>query len=302
MDVFRTFSVLCGAGALTLLLAGCSTTPPKADTTPTKPVESAPKTVIPATPTPVPTSATTAPGSVSKPPATSTPAPVTVAKPKPEPKPAASKQIAPTPVAVINKPQSKPAISKPKPTVTAPVVEKPESKTIAPESSVALITPTPAPTQAPVVETIAVALDKLPITIHGQWVLDRNETQCMLQNTPLKMDDGQGGTRVTFLLAPGSLMINTDSDIDLSYKGTGIKIDQQQPFALEDIDHRTNLSFSKQRQAILASMKTGRSMELTLGFWPTWPVTQTYSVNISLEHFATAMKAWENCNQLMSRN
>jgi hypothetical protein len=46
-------------------------------------------------------------------------------------------------------------------------------------------------------------------------------------------------------------------------------------------------------------MKTGQQLQLTVGFWPTWPVTRPYAVSIPLTHFATAMKAWETCNQLL---
>ena len=141
----------------------------------------------------------------------------------------------------------------------------------------------------------------MPLTIRDQWVLDRSESQCFLKSAPVRMEDGQGGTRVTLHIAPGSLSINTESDIDLSYTGTGINIDGSRHFGLETVDRRTNLSFSKQRQAILASMQSGRDLQVTLGFWPTWPVTQTYSVHIPLTHFATAMNAWETCNQLLSR-
>lgn len=204
---------------------------------------------------------------------------------------------------------SKPAtaakpLPQPAPLATSQPAAAPEFRREAAEATEATALATvqhTAPTAPPRTDTIKVTLNNLPLTIHDHWILDRTETQCLLKNTPVKMDDGQGGTSITLLLTPGSLQINTESDIDTSYTGTGITIDNQHHFALETVERRTNLSFSKQRQSLLASMQTGQQLQLTLGFWPTWPVTHTYSVNLPLQHFASAQKAWETCNQLLSR-
>ncbi len=158
--------------------------------------------------------------------------------------------------------------------------------------------PLPAPV-APAVESIPVALDKMPIKIHDQWVVDSNESHCILKSIPVQMDDGQGGTRVTFWLTPGLLQFKTNSDIDLSYRGIGIQVDGGRSFVLESVEHRTNPQIMKQRQALLDSMQNGQSLRLTLGFWPTWPATHTYEVTIPLTSFGTAFKTWETCNQLL---
>lgn len=115
------------------------------------------------------------------------------------------------------------------------------------------------------------------------------------------MDDGQGGTRASLWLTANELTVQTESDIDLSYSGTGISIDSGRHFALESVQRRTNIAFSKQRSALLAAMKSGQTLELTLGFWPTWPVTQTYSARFPLQHFASAYAAWETCNTLLNQ-
>lgn len=168
-----------------------------------------------------------------------------------------------------------------------------------PKTTVALLDTTQ--TSRPATETLAVSLDNMPLNIRDEWILDRNESRCVLKSAPVQMEDGQGGTSVTLLIAPGNFTVNTQSDIDLSYKNTGLQIDGSRHFELETIEAHTNLRFNKQRQAILDSMQGGKDLRLTLGFWPTWPITHTYSVDIPLAHFATAMKAWDTCNRLLSR-
>jgi hypothetical protein len=209
-----------------------------------------------------------------------TPAKPTATMPTPKPAPVTHAVAKPTPKPT---PTPKPMEPEPEPLEPAPPAVRKEPKTA----------------EMPPVEAIPVALNKLPINVHGKWIVDRNESRCMLKSIPVRMDDGQGGTRVTLLLTPDRLQFNTDSVIDLSYTGTGISVDDGQSYPLETVTNDTNLQFVNQRKALLNSMQSGQSMQLTIGFWPTWPVTHTYAVSIPLTYFASAMQAWERCNQLL---
>lgn len=271
--------------------APAATTPPLPATKPLQPTptpapQPAPKPAVQTTPAPQPAVKSPAPAASVPAAAALTPTPT---KQPPAPvKPATPQPVATAPVAAAKTSPAKPAetvaLAAPKAT---PVVQEPiASDTITPE------------TIAP--ETIKVSLDHLPLSIHDQWTLDRNESRCILHSTVQKMEDGQGGTSVQLQLSPTELTFTTQSDIDLSYTGTGIRIDGGTPFALENVERRTNLAFSRQRSALLGAMKTGQSLELSLGFWPTWPVTQTYSARFPLQHFASAYAAWETCNKLLS--
>ncbi|HVL00711.1 MAG TPA: hypothetical protein VM553_12905, partial [Dongiaceae bacterium] len=224
---------------------------------------------------------------------------------KPSPAPAAA-ALAPA-TAVTTKPAAPTAA---KPATPAANTTSASTSTNTKPTDVALVESKPAPTAEPVItpptppaatDNIKVSLDNLPLSIQGQWTLDRSESRCVLQSSVQKMDDGQGGTRVQLVLSPSELTFTTESDIDTSYKGTGIRIDSSNVFPLETIERRTNLAFSRQRSALLSAMKNGQNLELALGFWPTWPVTQTYTVNIPLQHFASAYAAWETCNKLLSQ-
>ena len=277
-------------GTLLLMTGGCAYNSAKPSTTPTpKPTQTQTQAVATVPVATVPQHKTTTPTPTPEKPVATTPKPV--AKPKPSvTRPAAKTEHKTKPVP-IKKPAVKPSAPATKPMEPAPTPVETPQPALAQEQPT--ITP-PAPS-----ETVAVALDKLPISIHDQWILDRNASQCMLKSTPVRMDDGQGGTSVTFLLTPDSLQFNTKSDIDLSYTGTGIQVDDGPAFALETVDNGTNLHISKQRKPLLERMRNGQSVQLTLGFWPTWPVTHTYAVTLPLANFATAMQAWETCNQLL---
>jgi len=216
--------------------------------------------------------------------------PATPASPR-----AASLQASAPPAAVIPKPV-KTDVVKPAPPLK-PELSKPEpSKPEPGKPEAALIAPSPTAPVTPATETLTIALNDLPLSIHGQWTLDRDESRCTLQSVTQKMEDGQGGTKIHLWLTTNEMSFLTESDIDLSYTGTGITIDGGQHFDLETIERRTNPVFSKQRATLLDAMKSGKSLQLTLGFWPSWPVTHTYSVSFPLQHFATAYAAWETCN------
>jgi len=238
----------------------------------------------------------TQPDQTAIPKPTTAPSPVT-GKAPPAKTPVAENKPAPvqsrTTKPTAPPPAPKPAPLKPEPSktqTTVPEPHKPATAAVAPAVE-------PATSAA---EVIAVDLNMLPLSIHGQWTLDRDESRCTLQSVIQPMDDGQGGTKISLWLTTSNEMrFVTESDIDLSYTGTGVTIDGGQHFELETVDHRTNPVFSKQRSALLSAMKNARTLELTLGFWPSWPVTHTYSASIPLQHFATAYAAWESCNALM---
>lgn len=269
--------------------APAATTPPLPATKPLQPTPTpapppAPKPAVQTTPAPQP--AVKSPAPTASVPAAAALTPTPTKQPPAPVKPATPQPVATAPVAAAKTSPAKPAATVALAAPKATPVTAPASDTITPE------------TIAP--ETIKVSLDHLPLSIHGQWTLDRNESRCVLHSAVQKMEDGQGGTNVQLQLSPTELTFTTQSDIDLSYTGTGIRIDGGTPFALENVERRTNLAFSRQRSALLGAMKTGQSLELNLGFWPTWPVTQTYSARFPLQHFAYAYAAWETCNKLLS--
>lgn len=299
MDVRRPL-VLPSLVFACLLVTACSATyqnaPPVKDMTPVEQATPAAKPAVAVPVTPTAPEATT-PVAVPAKPATSAALPTSAVPAKQTArqtvKPAAKPTPAPTPVAAATpKPAAKPvAVTKPAPQPKPPVASPIETPASADKpATLATITP-PAP--------IKVSLDNLPLTIGDAWILDRTEASCSLSSKPVQLDDGQGGTPVTLQITPDSLRITTISDIDTTYEKTGITIDQHEHFDLETVDRRTNLVFTRQKNRLLNVMQNSQQFTLTLGFWPTWPQTQTYSVDIPLQDFASAMTALNTCNRLL---
>ena len=286
MDMLRKFPLAGLVAGSLLLTAGCAYN--KANTTPSPQPAPRPAVTHPQPNHPATAMVTPAPKAEPKPAVTTTAK--TATKPKVVHKPPTPKKTRVTKTVAL-KPAPKPEPKKP----AEPSPQKVAPMPLQPAGEQTISTP---PALQPV-ETVHVALDKLPLSIHDQWVVDLSHSQCLLKSKPVKMEDGQGGTTVTFRLTPESLEFLTKSDIDPSYKGTGVQIDDGRIFPLETVADVTNLTFTRQRNTLLSDMEKGHTLQLTLGFWPTWPVTHTYSVTLPLDNFGSAVHAWETCNQLL---
>lgn len=173
------------------------------------------------------------------------------------------------------------------PAVKPPITTKPNVETEQPA-------PAPAPT-APLEFT----LDQLPITIQNTWLLSSNQTDCELRTIPVKMEDGAGKTTLFLQLTQANWMIHTKSDIDLSYKDTGLFLDNGTHIQLETLVKDTNIAISKQKKTLTDALMTADNVKVVLGFWPTWPVSEARTHTLSVAHFPQAFATWKTCNQLV---
>ena len=148
---------------------------------------------------------------------------------------------------------------------------------------------------------IEVTLDALPITIHDQWVLSATADTCSLSTPPIRFDDGQGMSKLQLVLTTQHWLIKTQSDIDLSYSGAGLTVDDDKHFPLDRLVRDSDLMFTKEYAAITQAFIAGNSLRITLGFWPTWPITETKTITVPLQHFAAAQRAWKQCLSLVNR-
>lgn len=192
--------------------------------------------------------------------------PVSTAKPKEQTKARAKAQPAKKSVAKTKMP--------PKPRASVPVNEK-------------AITPQP----------YAFKIDELPITMKGGWQLDRTQDYCVLRGQEISMLDGQGTTQVKIQLMPNQWSVITDSDIDLSYPNVGITTDTGQQLLLGKVMDETialvTSDFDLATKALLGAQK----ITIALGFWPTWPVTDTQTLTLTMEHFPAAYLTWQECQK-----
>ena len=224
------------------------------------------------------------------------PAPAVRVEPQPAAKPVSKPE--PKPVAVATTPAAKP---KSKPVQMLPPKPAPQLPATAPPA-IAEPEPEPKPESAePAVaeKEVEVTMESLPITIHGQWVLTAAGDTCNLSTVPVRFDDGQGISKLQLVLTSEYWLIKTQSDIDLSYSGTGLKVDEEIYFAIEHMVRESDLRFTKDYAAMTGAFMAGKNLRITLGFWPTWPVTETKAIDVPLQHFARAHRAWKQCLSLI---
>lgn len=229
------------------------------------------------------------------------PAPVVRVEPKPAAKPVSKPE--PQPVAVATTPA--PKLQSSKPVQTSPPKPAPQTPVAAPpaiaEPQSEPNEPKPESAEPAVMETdVEVTMESLPITIHGQWVLTAADDACNLSTVPVRFDDGQGISKLQLVLTSEYWLIKTQSDIDLSYSGTGLKVDEEIYFPIAQVVRESDLKFTKDYAAMTGAFMTGKNLRITLGFWPTWPVTETKTIDVPLQHFARAHRAWKQCLSLIN--
>ncbi|MBA56106.1 MAG: hypothetical protein CMK89_16770 [Pseudomonadales bacterium] len=200
----------------------------------------------------------------------------------------------------LRPPKETPPPAPEKPTLeaeTKDLVVQAEEKPVEPETAIA---PEPVATLPQIPTPIEFTLDQLPITIGNSWVLSSNQDSCSLQTVPVTMNDGTGTTPLSLRLSKDSWIVETKSDIDMTYPDTGLFLSNGIHIPLESIVKDTKISISKQKQQLTNALKASDSVRVALGFWPTWPMTETQSQTISVANFPQALAAWETCNQKVS--
>ena len=146
-----------------------------------------------------------------------------------------------------------------------------------------------------------VELESLPLNIGKNWLLSRNaesNMKCALSYRKVSMSDGQGGTQVVLRILKDRIIFKSEANIDNSYEQTGISIDNMKQLPIETLLNEFSISYEQQYKKIIKDMISAKIMTLSLGFWPTWPVTKTHSVNFSLDDFSSAQKALISCIKL----
>lgn len=178
-------------------------------------------------------------------------------------------------------------------TTASPAVDVPDAtRTSAP----------PDPTQA---DTMQIDLESLPLSFGAGWALDRRpnpatkRTECILASPAVNIPDGYDRTNVQVLLTLQSIYINADSNIDLSYPESGIRIGAGALRPFDRLVRETTAVISGGGvKSLYTRMANSSRMVVRLGFWPTWPATETREVSYSLGDFQHAITALHACNRM----
>jgi hypothetical protein len=123
----------------------------------------------------------------------------------------------------------------------------------------------------------------------------QQKTACLLESKSMRVFDGQTDTPLQLVYNGHVFRMTSQSHIDLSYPGVGLRVDGQEPFAVDTVEHRTDLIFSSRADAIKAQFIAGRQAQIAVGFWPTWPRGDTVVARFSLVGFSRAYGAFRHC-------
>lgn len=123
----------------------------------------------------------------------------------------------------------------------------------------------------------------------------RNESRCVLETAAVTIDDGRSPTNVFLRVDTRSLMIMTESNVDLGRPDVGIQVDEHKPIKPDRAFLDQNLLFETQGAQIISQFKAGLSVEVRLRFWPTWPDKGLKTVRFSLIGFTQAFSRLPGC-------
>jgi hypothetical protein len=147
------------------------------------------------------------------------------------------------------------------------------------------------------------SLNDLPVLIGDKWSIDRSLSQdkssgCTLSYKAQAMEDGQGSTPVHLAIASDSLILKTKSNIDTSYPDSGVAVDDKPLIAIEKLFNPSAIIYQTHYEQIIEQMSAGEKAYFSIGFWPTWPITKTYTIDFELKDFTNAYQALQSCLQL----
>ena len=109
------------------------------------------------------------------------------------------------------------------------------------------------------------------------------------------MWDGYHEATVEVLISDDGLYVATDSNVDMSYPEIGVQVDGRPPRPFRGTYNATSVYLDEGLPDLLSELSEGAGMRIRLGFWPTWPVTETQETRIELGRFKEAYGALMAC-------
>lgn len=121
------------------------------------------------------------------------------------------------------------------------------------------------------------------------------EQRCLLKSDEKSVDDGQTTTTVRIVYNGEVFVVRTDSHIDLSYPNVGMQVDRHEPIPVDRLLGENSVVFETEAEQIRGRFERGTEVRVALGFWPTWPQTETIVTPFSLIGFTRAHAELVDC-------
>lgn len=120
---------------------------------------------------------------------------------------------------------------------------------------------------------------------------------CLLESATLTVNDGRTSTPMHLVFDGRSLLVLTRSKIDLSYPAVGMHVDAKSGITIDRLHKDTSVIFDKEPDLIRDQFIRGRTAYVALGFWPTWPRSNTVITQFSLMGFTAAYHEFQDCQK-----
>jgi hypothetical protein len=123
----------------------------------------------------------------------------------------------------------------------------------------------------------------------------RNETRCVVETPRHTLHDGYQDTAVFLRMDGRSLMVMTDSSLDVAHPDVGLSVDGRALIRPDRVFLEQNALFETDIAPIIAQFKAGAAVEVRLHFWPTWPSKGPRTVTFSLIGYTRAFARLPGC-------
>jgi len=152
--------------------------------------------------------------------------------------------------------------------------------------------------------TINISLDNLPLKLADGWALDQRlernsgKQKCMILSKPKSFYDGYDNSKIKITILMDSLLIRSDSNIDLSYQNSGIVIGNNSLIKFDKLLTENVVNVKQGFDQLKTQLKNSEKLTVKLGFWPTWPKTQLQNINFKFIDFSQAYQQLKQCDSL----
>ena len=118
---------------------------------------------------------------------------------------------------------------------------------------------------------------------------------CVLESEKASLTDGYQATTAQVVVDARTVTVTSPSVLDGGFRDIGVAVDEEPLVPMEGLANPRTARFESHYVALIEQFKRGSRARLQLRFWPTWPVTGTHSVTISLIGFTRAYAQLLEC-------
>jgi hypothetical protein len=123
----------------------------------------------------------------------------------------------------------------------------------------------------------------------------RNETRCVAESSRQVIHDGHQDTTIFLRVDQSSLLVVTESNLDLNRPDVGLRVDDGKLIKPDKAYLDQNALFESNASRIITQFKPGLIARVSLHFWPTWPSKGLKTASFSLIGFSRAFAQLPGC-------